>query len=261
MTINCPKCGKNNTDNARICFSCREPLQGEKDGLDSRNPVGNKEVNLQALQGMLSSTFRTKYSKVPQDEEERIIDRIEKFLLKNISSRQPISSILKEAGILISRTFGFTEISMGLRDPKDGLYKYEAFIGLRPETEHAYKKLAYTYDDMMNTNKFPRICINEYCDLFLGEFKPYQDGEEETFGRPSLLGSCERKSPEAMIEGDYICTYMYGHENLLIGWFELARTRDEKMPARKALKWLELFTIILGKIIYERELIRAGQRR
>jgi len=213
------------------------------------------------LKGMLSSTFRTRYSKVPQDEEERIMDRIEKFLMKSISSRQSINSILKEACNLISRTFGFTEVSVGLKDPKDELYKYEAFVGLRSDTQQAYRKLGYTYDDMFNGNKFPRITISEYCDLFLGEFRPYQDGEEGTYGRPSLLGITERKNPETMIEGDYICTYMYGHENLLIGWFEMARTRDEKMPSRKSLKWVEFFTVVLGKILYERGAAKGDHRR
>mgnify|MGYP000201797680 CR=1 FL=1 len=263
MTISCPKCGRSNRDNAKSCYYCDQPLQGhgEGGGLDPSTASKDTEVKLQALQGMLSGALRTKYSKIPQDDEERIMDRIQKFFLKDIGSRQPIQSILKEAGILISRTFGFTEISIGLRDPKDGLYKYESFVGLRSETEQAYKKLAYTYNDMMDTSKFPRISISEYCDFFLGEFRPYQNGEEHTYGRPSLLGTCERKSPDNMIEGDYICTYMYGHEKLLIGWFEFARTRNENMPSRKELKWLEFFTIVLGKMIYERQKSDAGKRR
>lgn len=201
----------------------------------------------------LTKLLRESASLIALDEGERTMVQIEKFLLRTSVSNETTQSFIEEAANTISRMFDFAEMTVALKDWSEGRYKYIAFVGMRSEAVAAYKKLAYTLDETLSPTKFPRIKLDNYIDFFLGEFRPYREGEEETFNRPSQLGK-ERESLEDMLEGDYICVYIYGPGNEIIGWFELARTMNGKIPTRQTFKWLELMSSIIGKIIWEREL-------
>jgi len=189
-----------------------------------------------------------------KDPNERVLEQIEKLMLKGTDPKETIDSFLMSAGTLIYRLFGISEVTIALKDPSDNRFKYRLFFGMRKESEDAYRKITYTLEQAISTTKYPRIRLSEYIDFFPSEYRPYIEGELDTFNRPSKL-EMKRKSPTEMIEGDYFCVYFYGlNKNDILGWFELARTLNGKMPPRENLKWLELLASIVGRTIHERRL-------
>ena len=200
----------------------------------------------------LTKLLRERCSLIAEDENERIMAQIEKFLTRSGGVNETTQTFLQETANTIARLFDFAEFVISLKDRNDGLFKYVAFVGMRKEAETAYRKLAYTTDDAISPVKFPRIKLDNYADFFLGEYRPYREGEEETFNRPSQLGK-QRDSIEKLQEGDYICIYFYSPNRDILGWFEVARTMDGLIPSRRTFKWLELVATIVGRIVYDRE--------
>jgi len=200
----------------------------------------------------LTKLLRERCSLVSKDETERTMVQIEKFLTKVSGPGETPQSFLQETANTISRMFDFAEFVVALKDKSDGLFKYVAFVGMRKEAELAYRKLGYTNEEVVSPIKFPRIKLTNNIDFFLGEYRPYREGELETFNRPSQLGK-GRDSVENMQEGDYFCVYLFAPSKEIIGWFEIARTMNGLIPSRQTFKWIEFLAAIAGRIIYEKE--------
>jgi len=206
----------------------------------------------------ITKLLKERCSPIPLDDTERIMANIEKFLQRNSSATVTTQSFVEDAATTVARMFDFTELIVALKDKSDGKYRYVAFVGMRGEAISAYKKLAYSYDEMVSASKFPRIKLDNYIDFFLGEFTPIREGEIDTYNRPSML-STDRKAEDEWREGDYMCVYMHGSGSEIIGWFELARSMSGKLPSRETFKWLELMVSIVSMFLYEREY--SGMRR
>lgn len=200
----------------------------------------------------LTRLLRERCSLASEDETEKTVSQIEKFLMRVSGPGETTQSFLQEVSNTISRMFNFAEFVVALKDRSDGLFKYVAFVGMRKEAETAYRKLGYTDDEAISPTKFPRIKLTNHIDFFLGEYRPYREGELETFNRPSQLGK-GRDSMEKLEEGDYICVYFFAPTREMLGWFEIARTLDGLIPSRKTFKWLEFMAAITGRIVYEKE--------
>jgi hypothetical protein len=206
----------------------------------------------------LTKLLKERNSPIPLDEIERNLANIEKFLQRTSGPTVTTQTFLEEAAATISRMFEFTELAVAIKDRSDGKYRYGVFVGMRGEAIAAYRKLAYTFDEMFSVTKFPRIKLDNYIDFFLGEYVPDREGEMETFNRPSQLTK-EREAVDVFREGDYLCAYIRGAGSEVIGWFEIGRTMSGKLPSRQTFKWLELIVSIVGKILYERDF--AANRR
>jgi len=206
----------------------------------------------------LTRLLKERSSPIPLDETERNLANIEKFLQRTSGPTVTTQAFLEEAAATISRMFEFSELAVALKDWSDGKFRYGVFVGMRGEAIAAYRKLAYTLDEMSSTSKFPRIKLDNYIDFFLGEYVPDREGEMETYNRPSMLTK-EREAVDVFREGDYLCAYIRGAGSEVIGWFEIGRTLDGKLPDRQTFKWLELVVSIVGKILYERDY--AANRR
>ena len=222
-----------------------------------RDLVGMSERTTEAVDDedkikQLSRLLRERCSLVSEDETEKMLSQIEKFLVRVSGPAETTQSFLQEAANTISRMFDFAEFVIALKDRSDGLFKYVAFVGMRKEAELAYRKLGYTAEEAVSPVKFPRIKLTNHIDFFLGEYRPYREGELETFNRPSQLGR-ERESIENLQEGDYICVYFFAPTREILGWFEVARTMNGLIPSRRTFKWLELLSAITGRIVYEKE--------
>ena len=218
----------------------------------------SNRMDLSEKTRQITKLLKERCSPIPTDDLERIMANIEKFLQRSSASNVTTQSFIEDAANVISRTFDFTEMAVALKDRSDGKYKYVAFVGMRGEAISAYKKLSYNFDEMISGSKFPRIKLDNSTDFFLGEYTPVREGEMDTFNRPSMLGK-ERDSAEDWREGDYICIYMRGSGNDVIGWFELARTMSGKLPSRQTFKWVELMISIISMFLYERDYL--GSRR
>ena len=163
--------------------------------------------------------------------------------------KQSLKSVLDFAVKMIFKLFDFHEITVGLKNRKDGYYRYEVIFGFRKEAEDNLRRLKYTYEDMVSNEKFPFIKMGRISELNPVEGLP--EWERELFNRPYAL-SVERKSPDEFHEGDYIDVWMYSHNKELIGWFELANPVNGKLPTRRTIRWIELIASVCSSVVLQR---------
>ncbi len=198
--------------------------------------------------------LKDRYSQVPRDENEKIMDAIQKLLQGTRQTHISSQTFLSEVGRLIHRLFDFKEIAIGLRSKKDGLYRYEVLTGFIGDAVKARKNLAYTKEEMqVGTGSYPEgVAVSKATEFMLVEMRPYRPEEVGTFNRPTQLAK-ERTSIEDLLDGDYIDVYFYGRNDEILGWMELSGTRTGKMPSRATIKWLELISSVVASVLVERE--------
>lgn len=204
------------------------------------------EVTASTVQ--LSKLVRDLCPPTPADKNERIMAELEKILSQPRMRSDSPKRFLEQVMNVIYRNLNFSEIAVAFKDPRDGLFRYIAFMGMRRDAENAYMRLTYNTDDAFSQSKYPRIKCTSSVDFFPSELRPEKEGEIETFNRPGLLRE-QRTSLENLQEGDYFCAYLRDQKGELLGWFDLARTKDEKFPSGNALRWLNLICTIVGKVI------------
>jgi len=205
-----------------------------------------------------SRQLREIYSPVARDDTERIMGGIDALLFNSRSRAITTRAFLEDAMKLIYRLFDFREVALGLKDRKDGLYRYEVILGYRKDSEVAYKQLVYKAEEMADSKKYPvGVYISRYGEYSMVEGQPYKRGEEETYNRPLMLKK-ERAAPDDFIEGDYIQIYFYGVKGDYLGWIELSGPKSGKIPPRSTIKWIEFIAQIMGTIVYEREFMRPS---
>ncbi len=196
----------------------------------------------------LSKLVRELVPPTPADKSERIMAELEKILSQSRTRSDSPKQFLEQVMNIIYRHLNFSELAVAFKDPRDGLFRYIAFMGLRRDAENAYRKLSYNNDDVFSQSKYPRIRCTPSVDFFPSELRPENDGEVETFNRPGLLRQ-QRTTLETLQEGDYFCAYLQSQRGDLLGWFDLARTKDGKFPSGNSLRWLNLICTIVGKVI------------
>jgi len=193
--------------------------------------------------------IETTYSPIPKDEFEKIVDNILTLIEMGHDKKQPLKSTLDFAAKMIFKLFDFHEIGVGLKDRKDGTYRYEVMFGFRKEVEENFRKLRYTYEDMVSNERFPFIRIGRLSELDPVEGLP--EWEHDLFNRPYQL-NVPRKTPDEFHEGDYIDVWMYSNNREIIGWFELAGTPTDKLPSRNQMRWIEVIVGICSSIVAEK---------
>jgi len=193
--------------------------------------------------------IETTYSPIPKDEFEKIIDNLLTLIEMGHDRRQPLNSTLDFAAKMIFKLFDFHEIGIGLKNRKDGLYRYEILFGFRKEVEENFRKMKYTSEDMVSNERFPFIKMGRLSELDPVEGLP--ESEESLFNRPYQL-KVQRKSPDEFHEGDYIDVWMYSQNREIIGWFELAGPMNDKLPTRTQMRWIELIAGVCSSIVAEK---------
>jgi hypothetical protein len=165
------------------------------------------------------------------------------------NKRQPLDAVLDQACKMIFRNFNFHEVSIGLKDRVGSVYRYHVFFGQRKDIAERMKKIQYTEEDMLSQDKYPFVMIGK-----LAQHNPFEglpEWEKDLFGRTYQLGE-KRASYDELHEGDYIDIWIYGSNDELIGWIELTRSGDGKLPSRSTVRWIELIADVLGSIITAR---------
>lgn len=204
--------------------------------------------NPASSQKEVSDLIRKRYQPVAETDDEKIIEAFEKFIIES-HSHPTEQAIIQDGAKIIHRLFRFDLVCIGLLNPDDGLFRYEALFGHTKEAEQATKQLKYTLKQMTDPKEYPGVTINKYVEFCLKEDKPYKDNEIASYNRPKALAEI-RSSTDSMLEGDYIDVYIY-LGNDMIGWIELEGSRDKKIPSRSTMKWLELFASIIGLALKE----------
>lgn len=193
--------------------------------------------------------MRKQYTEASDDECLKIVVEMQRFLNTMVSRGAARQEILKEAARFIFHTFGFKEVAICICGEKDKKFRYEGFLGLTRDVEQSYKQLAYDYNIVFDDDKYPGIKVSKFTELMPAEMEPYEDGEESTYNRPTMI-TAERRSASNMVDGDYYAIYLTSKGNEIIGWLELSAHKDGKFPSMKNIKGLELFATVLATMVW-----------
>lgn len=191
--------------------------------------------------------LRNKYYGTPENDLERIIESILDLMRFYPSSGKNMEGFLEEVAKLINRRFRFRKVTIGLKDLADDIYRYKVVIGYTGPVKKKYFETSYTYEEMIDTSIYPAVRIGRDTEF---NTEPLVEEERDLYNIPSVLGK-ERSSFDQFMEGDYIEISMYGPKRTLIGWVEVSSPTSGKPPEREDMKWLELVTAIISRIIWE----------
>jgi hypothetical protein len=192
----------------------------------------------------IEALLKKRYSEATSSEEQKILDGLQNFI-SHIKTKRSVHNLLQEASRTIHRVFPFQEISIGIRNPDDGLYRYDTFIGYAHDAEVELKKQSYDLKTFFDPGEFPSIRVSKQIDLTIAENEPQMEKEQACWNRPALL-KVPRKSPDEFTEGDYMDVFVFSEDNELMAWIELSAPRDGKMPSSSTLKGLEVFAAVLS---------------
>jgi hypothetical protein len=186
----------------------------------------------------------------------RILDNIVGLLVHFQRQQVDMRELMTDAANLMSKLFSLKQVGIGMRGA-DGIFRFEALVGYRPETEAATRKLAYTQEQFADSSIYKGTMISKYTKVFLAEDNPWLESEREAFNLPSLLGMTRRSLDDCM-EGDYIDTHILGKNGELIGWIELGGTTSGKLPDMAAIRWIEFIGQIIGAaaVVRSRDIAR-----
>ncbi|MEM2839870.1 MAG: hypothetical protein QXE18_07280 [Thermoplasmata archaeon] len=202
----------------------------------------------------LENRIRETYSLDAMDDRDNAIEAINNLIAFCMNPRTKLNGILSEMAKTIHRFFEFKCMAIAMKDPADGLYKYVFTMGYAPSVSAAYKEITYTAMDVFDDKSYPSIKISKYARFYMAEDKPYREGEEKCYSRPSLLDQWKRQNPDDLLEADYMNFFMYGSMGEVIGWLECSDTRTGKLPKRETVRWIETISAIVSSIIVERGL-------
>ena len=185
------------------------------------------------------------YAQWSRDSTQKIMETVQDLLATARSDKLNIADLLDKAVNMVHQQFRLRWVAIGTRSEKDGLYRYNAFSGLREDAVKARLQETFKREDFDGTGKYPGRMISDQTMLFLEEDKPYTDGAEATFNRPALMNS-SRRSPEDCLEADYIDIHIFGGKDDLLGWIEASGTLTGKLPSVDSIRWMEMVASILG---------------
>lgn len=176
------------------------------------------------------------------------VDAIQKLVEKSLRGRSDQRELVQAAADLIYKEFRLKDVTLGLWNPHDRIYKYEVMAGMQPGIWTAMKRIQYTTEQFHDPVKYKGTILGEQTRLFLVEDEPYAEGEEDTVDRAEFLKSRRRASDQS-VEGDYLDTYVFGPGKEIIGWVEYAGTWSGKLPDIATIRWVEFVAAILGVAI------------
>jgi hypothetical protein len=184
------------------------------------------------------------YTHALADSETKILHGINQICESFTEQKINIDDFLSKVADFIYRNLGIADVTVGLRDAKDGLYKYNAFAGFRGSTVAFKKTLAYKKEDFFGAPPYTRYQISKYTYLYLVEDSPYTEAEREAYNWPSLI-SVKRTSLTQALEGDYLNIHLIGPGDDMFGWIDISGTKQRTFPDIKTIKWIEL----IGRIV------------
>jgi hypothetical protein len=214
-------------------------------GTSSRHDVSYAARTERLTTEEIARGVRMEYAQWSADSTQKIMEAIQELLAAARSDKLDIAVFLDKAVKMVHQQFRLRWVAIGTRGERDGLYRYNAFAGLREDAVKARQWETFKREDFDGTGKYPGHKISDQTMLFLEEDKPYTDGAEATFNRPALMNSL-RRSPEDCLEADYIDVHILGGKEDLQGWIEASGTLTGKLPDVNTIRWIEMIASILG---------------
>lgn len=204
------------------------------------SPIQSSQPIIKDIENLLKKN----YADYLRDDNEKFIDGIQSFVSR-IPMNANATRLLQDCARTVHSLFQFQEVSIGVRSPLDGKYRYEAFSGYTREAENEFRRCAYTYEQFFSPIDFPSIRVTKFLDMKVAENQPSLEKEKKCWNRPmQLMGA--RKSAEDFTEGDYLDVFMFESGKDLLGWIEVSAPRDGKMPSGQTMRGLELFASIIS---------------
>ena len=262
--MKCQFCGAENIRSHGPCRICGKALGVVGPGVRPRDGIVPKpatpsmhDVSYAARTERLTTEeiargMRMEYAQWSTDSTQKIMEAIQELLAAARSDKLNIADLIDKAVRMVHQQFRLRWVAIGTRSEKDGLYRYNAFAGLREDAVKARQRETFKREDFDGTGKYPGRMISHQTMLFLEEDKPYTDGAETTFNRPALMNSL-RHSPEDCLEADYIDVHIFGGKDDLVGWIEASGTLTGKLPDVNAIRWMEMIASILGVALSHRQ--------
>jgi hypothetical protein len=189
--------------------------------------------------------IRADYLQGLRDHTTRALEDVSKLCWELDRPEKGAQDFLKSVADLISKDFGIGSVSIAVRDPVDGLYRYRVVNGIDEEVITAFKQIAYTKDQVNDTSTYPGHEISSHTKIYLAEEHPYAPGEEFSYRLPGLIGM-KRRTLSDSLEADYLDFFFYGPDKDILGWIETSGTRLRKLPDATAIRWIELLAIMVG---------------
>jgi hypothetical protein len=255
--MKCPNCGADIPANSFRCLRCGKPATvavtakkqiekppqnqiGSNDKIKAITDNQSRKVDYREIHKRMSF----EYSHTFIDLEAKILDGINQMCESFTEQKINIGDFLSKVADFIYKNFGISDVSIGLRDANDGLYRYKAFAGFRESTIAFRKTLAYKKEDFYGAPPYKCYQISKYSRLYLVEDSPYDEAEREAYNWPSLI-SVKRTSLTKALEGDYFNIHLIGPGDDMFGWIDLSGTKQRTFPDIKVIKWVEL----IGRIV------------
>lgn len=178
-------------------------------------------------------------------------DAIQALVTKLADPEADMHAFLQDAADTINSDLGVKEVTIGLKSPSDGLYRYEVMSGLTDAEWDAHKILSYKQEDFYSQEVYKHMQISRFTRLLLADDNPYANGEEATYERELMLQS-KRKSLDDTIEGDYLDICIFGKGDDLLGWIEISGMKNGRFPDAETIKCLELLASVIGVALARR---------
>lgn len=261
---NCSFCGAEIPDSEDSCKKCgKGPEEGssENKSRESVNRSTAEEVESKmrkplfaaasSMSKKVANRIKFEYTSIPKDKNEKVVQALQTLFINLQNKRMTAKNILEEAGMLLIKHFGLKDVVIGVKDPRNNLFKHEVVIGCTNEVKKTLKNLTYQESDFYNPEKWKPVKISKCIHLYLSEEQSTPEEEVSTFNRPLLLQR-ERKTTTQLLEGDYVDFLMFGHNDELIGYIELSGEKGGELPSNNTIKWVELIASMLA-IILENE--------
>lgn len=176
--------------------------------------------------------------------------------LMELLRREQISAhqMLDKSAAIIRQLFRLRWVAIGLKNPTDGLYRYEILAGFREDAVIARRKQAFKIEDFTSNKTYKGWDVSPYTKMYFEEDKPYTTGSEVTFNRPILMSS-SRRSPDDCLEADYLTVQILGNKGEILGWIETSGTIAGKLPDTATIKWIEMIAGVLGAALMKRRYV------
>jgi len=258
--MRCPSCGEENLSSIGLCKKCGKPLAASSRVRGThavpQRPVTFGTAREPAIDLDAGRPIDVDYKDIPKklkfDYERAVRDlngrtlAAVQALMQQIESPQPDArNLMLDASNLISRQFGISNVSVGLKG-SDGLFRYDIMVGLREDAIAERKKIAYKKEEFYDAGPYKGYWISRYTKLYLAEDHPYADSDQGAYNRPILLKDSKRRLPNEALEGDYINVHIFDANNELVGWIETSGTRTGQLPDATSIRWMELMGCIIG---------------
>jgi len=188
------------------------------------------------------------YAFAHKDMSNRMLDTLMKLTVDGMRPDKDVIQFLGEVARMMDRHLHIRATTIGIKDPKDGRFRYVAMSGLPEDQWRAHKALSYSLEDFFDQSKYRSSSISSLTKLFMVEDSPYNP--DETFTCNWRLSSAMiRRSAEDCNEGDYFDIHIMGPGDKFLGWIEISGTSFGRMPDANALRWIEMIATVLGLVL------------